>query len=86
MALDDISTDKYCWYDAAEGNMSDYNEATSVDFGKGKQNTEKMIKYWNAKRYGEQNTDETHKDIWGQYKERWQKDGSYHQEQNGQHF
>ncbi len=73
MALDDISTDTYCWYNAAfhnsYGNMNDYNETTSVDFGKGKQNTEKMIEHWNEKKYGEQNTHETYKDMWGEIQE-----------------
>ncbi len=65
MALDDISTNEYCWYDAAYGNMSDYNTATSVDFGKGKQNTEKMIGYWNNEKYGVQDDSETYKDMLG---------------------
>ncbi len=66
MALDNIgSTNRYCWYDAAYGNMSDYSTVTSVDFGKGKENTEKMIKYWNEKKYGAQDDNGTYKDMWG---------------------
>ncbi len=66
MALDDISEEDYVWYNAAYGNMSDWNTVTSVDFGKGKQNTEKMIKYWNEKKYGEHDTNGAYKDVWGQ--------------------
>ncbi len=67
MGLDDFNSGtNYCWYYAAYGNMSDYNEATSVDFGKGKQNTEKMIEYWNEKKYGEQDDNGTYKDMWGE--------------------
>ncbi len=66
MALDDISTDSYFWYSAAWEKMNDYNEATSVDLGKGKQNTEKMIKYWNEQKYGVQNSE----DIWGNIQEK----------------
>ncbi len=72
MALDDIGgTNRYCWYDAAWGNMSDYSIATSVsvDFGKGKENTEKMIKYWNEKKYGAQDDNGTYKDMWGAIQE-----------------
>ncbi len=64
MALDNFNLGtSYCWYDAAYGNMRDYNEATSVDFGKGKQNTKKMIEYWNREEYGAQDDNGTYKDM-----------------------
>ena len=76
MALEDFNPGTYyCWYDAAagnmsyyEGDMSDYSTSTSGDFGTGKQNTKTMIEKWNNKIYGEQDDNETYKDVWGQIK------------------
>ena len=40
--------------------MSDYSTYTSTAFGKGKENTEKMITKWNASGYGAQDN----QDLW----------------------
>ena len=72
MALTDIdgkiNGTYYDWYNAAYGQMSDYAETTSGDFGKGKSNTTTMITKWNAKAYGDQDKCSYHKDMWGQIK------------------
>lgn len=69
MALTDINPEKsYCWYQAAfynTGAMSDYETYTSPDFGKGKENTQKMITKWNESGYGRQNQNNTYDDMWG---------------------
>ena len=67
MALEDVGgiSTLYAWYNAARGHMSDYSTYTSTAFGKGKENTEKMITKWNAKEYGEQNTNYSYVDLWG---------------------
>ena len=66
MALEDFNTGtRYCWYDAAYGNMDDYATATSLDFGTGKANTEAMIAKWNSSAYGAQNDNGTYLDMWG---------------------
>ena len=64
MALDDVDSSRYCWYDAAYGNMNDYSTATSTSFGSGKQNTKNMIAKWNSSAYGAQN-DGSYTDMWG---------------------
>jgi hypothetical protein len=51
--------------------MSDWSEYTSTDFGKGKENTTKMIARWKLGDvsnggYGKQDNCASHKDIWGQ--------------------
>ena len=70
MALTDVdgkqNGTQYDWYSAASGKMVDYESTTSVDFGKGASNTKNMIAKWNARAYGEQNTNSDHNDIWGQ--------------------
>ena len=71
MALSDIDGKQdgitYAWYYSAYTNkMNDYARTTSVDFGKGASNTKNMIAKWNARAYGEQNTNSDHNDIWGQ--------------------
>ena len=43
MALEDIDTNLHTWYNLALGKMSDFNNYTSKEFGKGKENTKKMI-------------------------------------------
>ena len=43
MALEDIDNNTYTWYKNAYGKMDDYATYTSTDFGKGKENTSKMI-------------------------------------------
>ena len=73
MALKDIdgkiNGTYYDWYNAGNGQMSDYSETTSGDFGKGKSNTTTMITKWNAKAYGDQDKCSSHKDMWGQIQE-----------------
>ena len=61
MALKDINSTKYYWYQSAYGNMSDFSSTTSTDFGKGQQNTKNIISKWNSSIYGSQNSN----DIWG---------------------
>ena len=69
MALENFNTGTYYyWYYAAHGNMNDYATATSLEFGKGKENTVAMIAKWNASGYGEQNYNETYLDMWGAIK------------------
>ena len=75
MALTDIDGKRngtyYDWYNAAYGQMSDYANTTSGDFGKGKSNTTTMIAKWNAKAYGDQDKCSSgHKDMWGQIQEK----------------
>ena len=69
MALSDVDNNqngtRYCWYDAAYGNMSDYATYTSVNFGTGEQNTSKMITKWNGSGYGAQNDNSSYDDMWG---------------------
>lgn len=67
MALTDVNQGKtYCWYQAAYySGMSDYETYTSTDFGKGKENTQKMITKWNASGYGNQNGNKSYDDMWG---------------------
>ena len=74
MALTDIDGKRngtyYDWYNAAYGQMSDYANTTSGDFGSGKSNTTTMISKWNAKAYGDQDKCSSHKDMWGQIQEK----------------
>ena len=74
MSLEDINPGtKYCWYDAAVGNLdSSYNVSpTADDFAvagaepTGRINTKRMIASWNAEEYGAQNDNSTYDDIWG---------------------
>ena len=71
LSLANYDANDHCWYFNALGNMSDYSTFTSEGFGKGKENTEKMIdrmknhsdtsKY--SVDYGEPTTGEN-EDIW----------------------
>ena len=73
MALKDVGG-YFDWYNAAHGAMKDYASTTSTKFGKGKDNTDAMIKKWDGKKYGEQNTcAQNEKDIWGAIKEQYNK-------------
>ena len=74
MALEDFNPGtRYCWYDAANGNLdSQYNVSnTANDFvvagaePTGKTNTERMIASWNSSEYGAQNDNGTYEDMWG---------------------
>ena len=68
MTLEDFNDGngpRYEWYDAVDGNMSDYSSTTSEDFGTGKANTIAMIRKWNSSSYGKQNANSKFKDIWG---------------------
>lgn len=67
MALEDINPGTtYCWYSAASnGQMNDYANTTSEDFGTGAKNIQTMIAKWDASEYGVQNSDEMYADMWG---------------------
>ena len=69
MALEDFKgndgKDYYCWYDAANGQMSDYSTATGEEIGDGKGNTEAMITKWNSEGYGVKDDNSTYRDMWG---------------------
>ena len=74
MSLEDINSGtRYCWYDAAAGNLDiSYNVSTSAnDFAvagaepTGRINTERMIASWNAEEYGVQNDNSNYDDMWG---------------------
>ena len=69
MSLDDFDTSTHYWYKNAYGNMSDYYTATSGDFGKGKENTDAMIKKWNLADNGGYGTQDA-KDMWGLIQEK----------------
>ena len=67
MSLSDLNVagNTYYWYYSAYEKMSDYATYTKTDFGKGKENTEKMIEKWNngtsgTTPYGAPND----KDLW----------------------
>ena len=74
MALTDIdgktngtSGTSYDWYHAAyDKGISEWSTITSEEFGTGKTNTATMIAKWNAKAYGDQDTNPNYKDMWGQ--------------------
>ena len=71
MALTDIdgktNGTKYDWYYAAsDKGISDWSTITSTEFGTGKTNTATMIAKWNAKAYGDQDTNPNYKVMWGQ--------------------
>ena len=64
---------KHTWYNSAIGNMRDYSTYTFEDFGKGRENTQKMITKWNEAGYGSKDTSggihegsNECKDLWGQ--------------------
>ena len=61
MTLTDYESTGCYWYKSAYGKMSDYSSYTSTAFGKGKENTTKMITKWNASGYGTQDAG----DLWG---------------------
>lgn len=58
MALDDIDNSQHYWYKSAYENMT---IDTSVDFEKGKENTQTMISQWNSNKYPPQDSN----DMWG---------------------
>lgn len=60
MSLTDFDSSTHYWYYSANGKMSDYSSYTSTAFGKGKENTTKMITKWNASGYGTQDSN----DMW----------------------
>ena len=61
MTLTDYESTGCYWYKSASGKMSDYSSYTSTAFGKGKENTTKMITKWHASGYGTQDAG----DLWG---------------------
>ena len=66
MSLSDLNVGGYSiyfwYYSAFSEGMRDFTTYTSKAFGKGKENTEKMITKWNASGYGAQNN----QDLWKQ--------------------
>ena len=58
MALDDIDNSRHYWYKSAYNKMT---IDTSVDFEKGKENTQTMISQWNSNKYPPQDDN----DMWG---------------------
>ena len=71
LSLADYDADEHYWYKNASGKMSDSSKFTSEDFGKGKENTEKMIErmknHSDKSRYSEdygEATTGTNADIW----------------------
>ena len=69
MALEDFDSSSHYWYKNAYGNMSDYSTATSGDFGKGKENTDAMIKKWNLADNGGYGAQDAN-DMWGLIQEK----------------
>ena len=69
MSLDDFDTSTHYWYKNAYDNMSDYSTATSGDFGKGKENTDAMIKKWNLADNGGYGAQDAN-DMWGLIQEK----------------
>ena len=65
MALSNVDSSTHYWYYAAYGNMDDYANATSGDFGAGEKNTQTMISKWNSIAYGSQNASSSLTDMWG---------------------
>ena len=57
MALDDIDNSEHYWYKSAYNKMT---IDTSVDFEKGKENTQTMISQWNSNKYPPQDDN----DMW----------------------
>ena len=72
MSLSDFDSSMHYWYYSAYGKeMSDYSTYTSTAFGKGKENTEKMITKWNASGYGAQDDNDMWKLIQDKVKQGW---------------
>ena len=67
MSLGNMNNSQYfCWYAAAYNTkISNFSNVTSSEFGKGKYNTEIMMKIWENKTYGDLNTNKSFKDLWG---------------------
>ena len=65
MALEDVDSNTHYWYNSAYGKLNDTVATSANDFGKGKENTKKMIDNWNKNggegSYGTQNDN----DLWG---------------------
>lgn len=60
MALEDIDVNSHTWYKNASGKMNDYATYTSTAFGKGKENTRKMITAIDTAKYGTKDAN----DLW----------------------
>ena len=72
MSLSDFDNSEHYWYYSAYSKkMSDYSTYTSTAFGKGKENTQKMITKWNDAGYGDQNDNDMWKLIQDKYSEGW---------------
>ena len=71
MSLSDFDSSSHYWYYSAFSKMSDYSTYTSTAFGKGKENTEKMITKWNDSGYGAQDDNDMWKLIQDKVKQGW---------------
>ncbi len=71
MSLSDFDSSSHYWYYSAFSKMSDYSTYTSTAFGKGKENTEKMITKWNDAGYGDKNDNDMWNLIQAKYSEGW---------------
>ena len=71
MSLSDFDNSQHYWYENAKGKMSDYSTYTSTAFGKGKKNTQNMIKKWNDASYGDKNDNDMWKLIQDKCEQGW---------------
>jgi len=70
MALEDIDSNVYSWYNTAS-DINDYNIVTSEDFGSGRQNTLNMLEKWNNNVYREQTQNDAWEAIQNKVNEGW---------------
>ena len=67
MALEDINPGtRYCWYDAAYGELDNTVTTSENDFGQGKTNTADVLAKWKSEEWGTQNDNGTYQDMWGE--------------------
>lgn len=67
MALEDITPGtRYCWYDAAYGQLDNTIGTSENDFGQGKANTADVLAKWKAEEWGVQNDNGTYQDMLGE--------------------
>ena len=74
MALEDFATTDYqtfYWYKNASGKMSTYADDTKPDFGKGYENTGKIIGIWNEGESGKYTAAQDNRDIFKHIQEKY---------------
>ena len=77
MALEDFTTTDYqtfYWYKNAKGKMTTYADDTKPDFGKGYENTGKIIEIWNKNGTGDgsyEGATQDNEDIWKYIQEKY---------------